>query len=63
MGNEPTFFNIWDRATAKDKAEFAAGLCKRYPSLICQILKTQASCPASTMREWLFNNTDASKDG
>lgn len=50
--------DIWDTAEPKERAAFVAGLCKKYPSLICEILKKQASCPASTMKEYLYGDKE-----
>lgn len=55
MEDKITLLDIWDIAEPKERAEFVAGLCKKYPSLICEILKKQASCPASVMKEYLFD--------
>lgn len=49
MEDKIALLDVWDVAEPKDRAEFVAGLCKKYPSLICEILKSQKSCPASTI--------------
>lgn len=45
---EDKLTDIWQDASPKERAEFVAGLCKSYASLICEILKKQGGCPASS---------------
>lgn len=52
---------VWNGTEARERAEFMATVCKRYASLICEILKAQTKCPASTMKKWLFDDTGVSK--
>ena len=56
-----TLLEVWNGADAKERANFMSGICKRYPSLICEILKAQSSCPSSVIEEYLFRDTDVSK--
>ena len=48
--------DVWNKASAKERSEFIAGICKRYPSLICEILKKQANCTASVLKEYLYGD-------
>lgn len=57
MEDKITLPDVWDIAEPKERAEFVAGLCKKYPSLICEILKKQSNCPASTMKGYLFETS------
>ena len=45
-----TLYELWEAADAKARAEFMADICKRYPSLICEILKANGKCPALKMK-------------
>lgn len=46
-----TLLDIWNGADAKTRANFIADICKRYPSLVCEILKAQSSCTSSVIKE------------
>ena len=56
-----SLMDMWNGADAKTRAEFMADICKRYPSLICEILKAQSSCPSSVIEEYLFRDTNEAK--
>ena len=45
-----TLYELWEATDAKEREEFMAGICKRYPSLICEKLKTNGKCPALKMK-------------
>ena len=45
-----TLYELWEAADAKARAEFTAGICERYPSLICEILKANGKCPALSLK-------------
>ena len=47
MGNSIKLTDLWENTSPKERAEFMAGLCKCYASLICAIIKEQGSCPVS----------------
>ena len=63
MGSKTTLLDVWNGADAKERAEFISGVCKLYPSLICDILIEHGSCKASWIKKQLFNqgDTDVSK--
>ena len=67
MESKTTLLDVWDGADAKERAEFISGVCKLYPSLVCDILIERGSCKASWIKQYLFdrgigkNVTDVSK--
>jgi len=56
-----TLLDIWDSANPEERAKFMAEICKRYPSLVCEILKAQSSCTSSAIKEHLFRDTNETK--
>ena len=58
MESKTTLLNVWNGADAKTRAEFMADICKRYPSLVCEILKAQSSCPSSVIEECFRGDID-----
>ena len=50
MESKTTLLDVWNGADAKERAEFITGICKRYPSLVCEILKAHGWCPVLTLK-------------